>query len=587
MPRIPEATGPRVAQRSLPDVRLSTGANADTFGAGIARAVSDTRALDQLGRVAAKSWLDEQEKIRKATDDTWVAQQLSEATKRSDRLLFGDPDAGVDGFYNLKGLDAANKAKEMPGALERAFSDLINEAPSEEARQALQERLLAVQRSTGSEVARHAAGELNSYRVNAQVDQARVGMDSLLAKYTMPAENLERDFDALVAPGITEAARLQGKNSTDLVNDARGKMYAAVIEQNLNAGNKEYGKRLMDRWADGLPVEERAKLLGTIRKMDLQDRGDDTAQVMLSRLESGETESAILKDINAIEDRDLRRYTMQSYRAFSGQIKYERRLAEDAALSAMSDEMDGYARAGDFRGMQKYVQGLDPNSKVGRRADSLLSRYASNVGMDPDTDFDSYTGLAEDIALGKFRDANALKADERWDSVFGTNRKQLTDDLEKKSKVSSTELLTAYKFAIGTDGDPNVKLSDTQKKDALRFREWAEAQVAETKRGDDPEYANKLAAAWVMSGERKGGFALGYGEDLTYGAALRDPEAAATFLPDLSDTQKAQVDAVFGANPDLKARWVSAYGGNPDRAARAYYMEAVKRGIGKRQKEQQ
>ena len=156
--------------------------------------------------------------------------------------------------------------------------------------------------------------------------------------------------------------------------------------------------------------------------------------------------------------------------------------------------------------------------------------------------------------------------------------------LGQSQKVVASDMRTAYSFAIGSNGEPDVKLSDSEKKDRGAFILWATQMLKDTNRAQDEGYIQKLADKWVLDGERKRAFTPGYGRDLSFGEAIRTGKADA-WLPDMpDDAMTGQIKIIFKQHPEVHKKWLEVYNKDEDLAIRGYYKELILQDIGPRKR---
>ena len=127
---------------------------------------------------------------------------------------------------------------------------------------------------------------------------------------------------------------------------------------------------------------------------------------------------------------------------------------------------------------------------------------------------------------------------------------------------------TAYRWAVGkSEDDPKAgALSDSEKRDFMKFSDWARATAAKTAKAGDPEYARTLARMWRMEGETRSRIHPGYGKDQRFGAGMED----STWLPELKGEYRTLVNQKFRENPAMAAKWAERYDGNMEWGMRGY-----------------
>lgn len=582
MPRIP-VYQQQVAPQGLPGAKLTARFTPQAFGAdsGMDEVAAGLR--DAAGAA---------DKIQKKKEAIWVQERLAKLAQKYDTYTYGSPDGQVTGVLTSKGLAAADAAKTAPEFLDKAMSEMTGEAPSQDALAEFRVRALSIRTSTSSTIARHAATELNRYHAEAAQGNAQVQMESIAADYNQSPEAIEEAFQARVAPSIAEVARLTGKPTEDVMRGARAGLYAQVITQTLATGDTRRAQELMGRedWNDALDAKTRAALTDKIRTESIKLDADDKAMSYAGQMEGGRSYSAIMDEINGMEDRDMKVATRSAFRAMASQIRYERSQAEQEATfnAYMGVEM----LAGDLKAQYDYVNSLPKGTKAHKQAMSLYSKYASAEGKHWSTDPDAFTQLAEKIGFADITDEKTLLADPLATKVSAKDMKHLKADLGDMQTVKVGDLNEMY---LRAQGGKTVK----DKADQLAFIEWSRAQAKATNRANDPEYIQKLADQWFLKGEKSGGgWFRGYGPDEDFRKSMSDPNWLPQILDDddiregnnlaltrtTADSIVASVGQPGGLPQDVWAKYMQETGNDADLAARKAWRVYLSKTMSKRRR---
>lgn len=520
MPRIPVYQS-GVTQAALPGPRMSTGFRPEQFDGGLSGAKGVTDALDK----GAKTALTIADQIKKKTEAVWVQERLAKLSQQYDSYIYGTPDGQVQGLLSSKGLAAPEAAKKAPEFLDKALSDLTAEAPSQDALADFRARALSIRASASSTISRHAATELNRYHAEAAAGNVQIQIESIAADPNRHPDDINAAFETRVAPSIKDVAALTGKPADAELRAGKASLVSQVILQNLAQGRVRRAADLLARedWNEALDAKSRAALTDKVRTETIKLDADDKATQFAARMSGGESYSALMNEINGIEDRDMKVATRGAFRALATQIRYEQREAEqDATFNAY---MGVESLAGDLKAQYDYVQSLPPGTKAYKQAQSLYNKYAAAEGRHSMTDPDAFDALSQKIQYGEIGSEKELLSDPAAVKIAGKDMKLLRKDLTDAQTIKTGELREVYLQAQGGSKIKNVQ-------DQLAFYDWARKQVAGTNRAGDPEYAQKLADLWFLKGEKgDGGFFSGYGTNTQFRKAMSDP----TWLPNIRD----------------------------------------------------
>lgn len=527
MPRIP-VYKQQVAPAGLPGARPGTPYNAKMFGGGLAaggEAISG--ALDQ----AANTALTVGDQIQKKRDNIWVQEKLASLAQQYDKTLYGTPDGQVPGLLNTKGLAVADVAKNAPEQLDKILNALSVEPPSPGALAEFKLRASSIRTSTSSSIARHAATELNRYHAEAAQGNAQVQMESIASDYNQAPEALEQAFTDRVMPSLLEAAKLTGKPVAEVTREAKATLYSQVIVQSMAEGNTARATELLGRWTDDIDAKARASLTDKIRTENIKIDADEQSMMYAGQMEAGRSYTAIMDEINAIKDRDVKMATRSAFKAMASQIRYERSQAEQEASFNAYMQVD--MLAGDLKAQHDYVQSLPKGSKAYKQALNLYSKYATAEGRHWSTDPEAFDTLAEKISFAEVTDEKQLLADPLATKISAKDLKHLKKDLDEAQTIKSNDIKEVYLRAQGGE-----KVKD--KADQLAFIDWSRKQAQATNRANDPEYIQKLADQWFLKGEKKGGavrdFFGDYGPNEQFRKSMQDP----TWLPQILDDDEVR-----------------------------------------------
>lgn len=317
------------------------------------------------------------------------------------------------------------------------------------------------------------------------------------------------------------------------------------------------------------------------RKIEAAE-ADNTAMSFVGRLENGEDESVLRREILNLPKAE-RNAVLRLFNSYKTIIKEEQREAiQDGIINnraRMEDMGPGEA--------YKFVEGLPETTPMERKIKEQAQRdyglIAAHAGLSKTTDPDAYNRLVDAITYGEVTGEKALRSHEDAAKVAKTDLNKLVNDLKGASIIKETEIRTAYRWAIGKDEDsPNAKpLTNKEKADLMKFSAWANQQAQESNKAKEPGYVRELARQWRMQGETPARWGIGYGRDATLGESAND----SNWLPDLDKENKERIENLLKSDPEAERAWVARYGGDKSLAMRAYYNYELKLSRGPRQRE--
>jgi len=319
-----------------------------------------------------------------------------------------------------------------------------------------------------------------------------------------------------------------------------------AIREYVKTYKKEIDPETLNKIEDHLKPQEQAY------------KADELAQGFYAKLRAGADEAGLMEQMMKIQDIAVRKATISAFNGYSTIFtKQQAEYKQDKILEGL-----GQVAALPLPDAHKYWAGLPEATKTQRDVKKAVGRQLE--------------------AIKQFGGIKNLQTDpEAW--AAGLDAVQYAE--VKSKKTNDSDIMEAYKWSIGQEGQPATKLNKKQKDEALAFKTWAEAKVNDTNR-NDPEFIKGLAKTFQLSGERKGGFALGYGEDMKLGklvnanGQISDP----TWMPDLTKDDGNRIQAVFDSNPQAAAAWMKKAGGDAEMARRMYRKAEVLEEIGPRRR---
>ncbi len=300
---------------------------------------------------------------------------------------------------------------------------------------------------------------------------------------------------------------------------------------------------------------------------------DNMALDFMERVKSGEDYDAVHKDILALAPK-LRGPVNTLFQSHHRDWHNANVLKSNDAIVDNRNAMGGMTlgQAYKFVGALPESSPLERTVKKQALADYALA--AQHGGMHKTTDPNVYSQLVEAIHYGEIRDEKALRAHPQAVAVAENDLKKLLTDIKGAGTITEKSLQTAYRWSIGkSEDDPKAgTLSDSEKRDFMRFSDWARATAAKSAKAGDPEYARTLARMWRMEGETRSRniFHRGYGKDQHFGEGMDDP----SWLPELGNHRPLVVQA-FRENPALAAKWAERYDGNMEWGMRGYLKKTL------------
>ena len=396
----------------------------------------------------------------------------------------------------------------------------------------------------------------------------------------------------LYADAGTTATDAGGDNGERFINalyDAREKQFGsstaevrAGVMNRLKAERSDALAGLRSGGPGGRPIfdaETRRKVDGMIETAT----ADSKAKSYMARIEAGEDEHLIRKEILGLPPKERGPVNSQ-FHAYKAVYDHQQNELVQDSIVGLREQLFGTPIGQAYRTVHDLPENTPAQRKIKKQALADYSYLSSMAGLHRGTDPNAYNELVDKIFYGEISGPNAvrdLKADPLAVKLSEEDRKRLERDLKGASTVKQGELKEAFKWAIGGEKGPKAKLTDTENKEFLRFKDWAESRLLETNRAKEPGYLKKLAADyWRMGGEVQAWYAPGYGRDKTRGNALDDP----TWIPDLAGERKAEIDALFSREPDLARAWANKYGGNVEYGKRGYFKKLLNQEIGRRER---
>jgi len=522
------------------------------------------------------------QKKKQEADRAWVSEATAQLSDKFQIYEFGDEQN--PGAYDQKGENTNGLLKRSKPVLQGYIDEIMQNAPSDQARTLFGEKANGLRVSTSRSLARHEQAETESWKNKA----AEAELGAMEQDITRHWSDEPQEIEAKIA-GLDDVykhmAERQGKPVEEVKRESVSKVYEDVIKQNIAIGATDKAKDLLNRWTDKLDADTRIQITDVMRKKEIANKADDLSFNYYERLQAGQVSVRNARDeIRAIEDPDLRRATRRLFDSYARQHKQDAALWLSQHKVDIVDKID--AEQGNLVAQQRIVDELPEDTshqrKVKATATIRLNRHKAAQGMRPMTDPEAYAEAELDIAKANITIPEQI--DEKYTAeIEKADRDRLKRDLTVRQKVEKAKRVEAYTSAFGMEGGVNAPLSKAQKRDYGEFSMWADKVLKETNRGNDPNYIQELADTWVLGGERKSWYTskINYGEDVTLGKAIREGTVS-TWLPDMpSEDIVAGIKEKLDANPETKEVLSQKYGGNEELMIRAYHKKMLQLKIGK------
>lgn len=496
--------------------RQTLNAPVEAFGGAEAKVAGETgKGLELASRAMSQIALDQREKADSAA--------ISAATKE---YLDWDRDYTENTVYSVKGADATTElVKRTKDDRNAKIDELAGRMRSSEVGAALKEKLLSAYNTGQTLTARHIRSEMENWGKKSQAEAAQAQLDSLQdAAPSLAPEEIEAGFDTRVLPEIDRLAALTGTPAEELRRKTKETLFAGSIKLAIAGGDLGRANALMARWEKDIAADTRIELTASLRKKNIEDAADDSGRTLSKLVMAGKMSRSVAEDkIEAIEDDDLRRTTRRMFDSYYRQEKSDRTLAlAEETVSAM-DRLD--ALQGDLPAQQRLVESYKGDAKVKRQLTTRLGQYKQFGGIQALTDAEAFGEATDKILSGAITTPQQIDLDYAA-TISKRDRDQLKSGMGEAQKVVDNALKAALANAMGIEG--GAKASIPVKK-LGNFMQWARTMAKDTNRAMEPDYFQKLADMWVLTGETKGGFGLGYGSDATFGKSADNK----TWLPDI------------------------------------------------------
>lgn len=425
-----------------------------------------------------------------------------------------------------------------------------------------------------TQVFAHKEGEL----VKAAKLAAQAGVaESQQAYWANPTpqtlEQSKREILDMHSPEI-----LRGQDASVVKNQTEkwiSQLHQGAVEGMLRAEQKNPKaiREYVKTYKKEIDPETLNKIEDHLRPQEQAYKADELAQGYYAKLRAGADEARITEQIMGIEDIAVRKATLSAFHTYSSVFKQQQ------AERKMDLTLDGLAKIQTMPLPEayKYWQGMPEGDKAQREAKKAVGKQYDAIAkfggiQNVQTDPSAWMAGMEAVQYGEVRTEKELRAYlASKGPVAEQDVKGILGALDKSQKVSDTTIRDAYKWSVGKDGKPDTTLTKSQQAEALAFKTFVQSRVSETNR-NDPEYIKKLATLFQTSGETKGGFALGYGEDKKLGKLVneRGEVADPTWMPDMTKDDQNRIQAIFESNKQAADAWLKKAGGDADMARRMY-----------------
>lgn len=536
-------------------------APADAFGAGNARALQGLgQNINELGR----NLLAAAERRQKEEDELAVTKAYGDYHNRVSNYLVGDGSPGSGAYGRLGGsaLGLTKEAKEKLREMEREASAGLT--PQQQ--QAFGLKAMAVSRESLVGVARHESAERRKDLINTYQSVAKREADYALLNYT-DADKVNAGV-ARMEENLRLAAQYSGispEQTEELVRLGKSDTVKNVALRYVKNGQYGVAREIMND--DRMTGEDKARVMDALRPAEVADKADALAEMLTAKGFDKQSAQKYLMD--NVEDLDVRRVAKQTFNALYATRKAEAAQARQEAIYNAMDQID--ALEGNLAAQYKLLQSM-PEGPVKAAASRRYREYAKFEGLDFMTSPDDFVDLQEAISVAEITTPQALREDPRAAKISAAKIKDLERQLQGKQKIDRDMLKASYLQAKGLQVMPT---GSSTKADYYQFQLWADKMAADTNRADDPVFYQKLADAWTLKGEKKGG-GLFYGANLDFRKGKDEP----TWLPDIPDeAAQTKVKEAFAAYPDMKREYIEAYG-SEKLAMRGYYFDLIKNGLG-------
>jgi hypothetical protein len=536
-----------------------------------ALAFEEAALLDQANAAGAKIKQIEQDKnlVRTVGDSLGqLAQVMAKINQRADQAhiddaisqyIEWDTDYYINDISTRKGAGVSTDLiRETKEARQKKIDELaegLSPRAQAELKRQLQREYLSGQTST----AKHVRQEMEAYAIQAQGAKLSARIDSIYDLAPgLDAQGIEDRLSAAEAD-VEAYAQLKGIDPAESKRNLREQVHARVISDALATGNYSRAEMLLDRWGTEIAPNNRDTFKANIRKRRLSEEADVTAGNLISR---GLGYNQAMESIDGISDIDLKDETKRRYKSlFADQKRQSTEELQDGYIDTTDTVTDLVQQSG-LSAAYDFVDNLPENTenerKIKKRARTVYGRWATAGGKSPATDPTAYDKLLDKIVFAEITSEKELRADADAVKVHNKDLNYLGKVLQGSQKVAVKDMQVAYSRAIGKFGDTTV--NEKERENRGQFMAWAADKIAETNRGDDPEYVQKLADLWVTEGRWSGAkwFIPDGGAKREFSDRITDERVGDNWIHPLAQDYYDQL------SPTVRDTWLKAYGGDID-----------------------
>lgn len=469
MPVVPRVTQ-QVRSESLPNARLSGGATAAGFGAGIGETLANT---------GAKVY---DEEVKKAEDIEIMRVNRMRSEYINAKMY--DP---KNGALTRKGRDSFSLPEEVLPDYDKKMSEIESTISSERVKGIFRKQSESDRNGVDLSIQRHVFQERERYDNDETEAFIKTSRDSATFNYADPAKVMAEIGNQVSA--ITEFATRNGKGPDwvkNQVESARSKTHVQVIERALSEGNDKYASAYYEEVKsdikDDAASTQAAKLVQAGKYQGESQRIVDSLTKDL-----GGNRSAWQEEITKITDPKLRDAVQIRADQYLARIDAIQREDRESAMGYATQLVD---HGGNFESIPVGIRDKLTVSQL-----SALRQYSKfkAKGETPETDWGLYYSLrgmaSNESTMGKFANVDLMQHRGR---LGDTEFKELVSIQTsiRKSDGKFADKIDGYRQAgqIVNDSlnavgiDPTPKDGSDDAKSVARFRKLVDDQIIEFQR---------------------------------------------------------------------------------------------------------
>lgn len=413
MPKVPEYGQSRVTTQVVPEANAQA-APAGAFGGDIGRAVQGLGSqLQQMQERAG----------------TAKAEQALTQFEREKNALFFDPD---NGYFNSSGRTAYERAPQIGKQLDELKRQYAENLDDDFARRAFTRAADQHLTRAQQDIMRHASRNLQAWEAANMEAQVENTIENATL-YWNDAERLRVQRE-LGRQSVMDAAKMQGLDG-DALNEKLQTFestFAASTIEAATADGSVAGKEALEKYGDRLEGPQKLKLEQMIAKREKAEKTAETAQLSVLKAtdlvsqygDFGNARTAIIEEVNQIEDPDLRSQTMKE----SMRLLDDKRRADSEARAAVFEEGESFVMNGGS------VEEFKMRNPEGWEMLSIKQQRQLNSGATIETD---YTLLSDLLTLPR-RELAKVNPTDHFSELSSGDRQKLINAV-KSARTGSPE----------------------------------------------------------------------------------------------------------------------------------------------------